>query len=218
MTADAREELFRSPGFRAEAAERLGHDARRVASCLDILLEAGRLPSLLEDNSAALATDGSLILCAIGSQQTRPESVIRVTDRFCAMKFQCDLGRKANTDRPNADIMGQLPSTSFANDLAALFHNLWIASRGASAFGFRPTAVHMLWSDERGRTIFGVIEQWSTRRKRIYSNANLPMLEGAGWDFVQLPSVGGTVFSPLSIVGFGELLDEGIAKGDTFVE
>jgi hypothetical protein len=28
-----------------------------------------------------------------------------------------------------------------------------------------------------------------------------------------LPSVGGTIFSPLSIVGFGELLDEGVADG-----
>ena len=70
----------------------------------------------------------------------------------------------------------------------------------------------MRWSDEHGSMLFGLIEQWSTKRKRIYSDVDLPTPpQGGRYDFVELASVGGTTFSPLSIVKLGGLLDEGVA-------
>jgi hypothetical protein len=73
----------------------------------------------------------------------------------------------------------------------------------------------VLWRDERGSLPFGKLERWEkgrTRRTRTYASEKLrlPAAVGGDWDFVQLPTVGGTVFSPLSLLGFYELLDEGV--------
>jgi hypothetical protein len=208
----AREQLYRSQDFRKKFLQKVGsgHGFRPVL-CLDVLLDAGLLPSASEDNSVALATDAATILLAIGSQQTHHESVLRVTKRLREMNFKCHVGKNAADDGPTADIMQRLPSTSFANDIAALFENLWRSVHGKSARGFRPTAVQMFWSDERGATLFGVIEQWSTKRKRLYSNTDFPNLEGTGWDFVQLPTVGGSSFEPLTVLRLGEILEQGVA-------
>lgn len=70
----------------------------------------------------------------------------------------------------------------------------------------------MLWNDERGNLLFGKLEQWEkgrTRRTRIYASEalRLPAAIGGEWDFIQLPTVGGTVYSPLPLLGFYELLD-----------
>jgi hypothetical protein len=211
----ARTKLFKSKGFRSEVAERLCHPAKRVASCFDVLLEAGRIPYPHPDNAAALAADGASILNAIGSQQLRPESIVRVTDRLCRMEFQLLVGRPEG-DASDINPVPQTPSTTFSADLTDVFRGAWATSRGAKAEGFRPTAVSVLWSDERGQVLFGSIEQWSNRkrRKRIYSSApmNAPSVFDS-WDFVQLPSVGGTVFAPLPILGFVELLDQGVEEG-----
>lgn len=73
----------------------------------------------------------------------------------------------------------------------------------------------MLWSDERGSLLLGKLEQWEkgrTRRTRIYASEELklPIAPGGDWEFVHLPTVGGTVFEPLPLLGFYELLEQGV--------
>jgi hypothetical protein len=211
----ARTKLFKSQGFRKEVAERLCHPAKRVAACFDALLEAKRIPYPHPENAAALAADGASILSAIGSQQLRSESIVRVADRLCRMEFQLQVG-KPEADASDINSMPQTPSTSFSTDLATVFRGAWATSRGAKTETFRPTALSILWSDEHGQILFGTIEQWSKkkRRNRIYSSAPInapPFL--SYWDSVQLRAVGGSVFAPLPLLGFVELLDLGVEEG-----
>ena len=216
MSEEAREvrcALFESPMFRDEVADRLALDIAKVAPPLDALLEAKAIPCSRADNAQALATDGAKMLLAIGSQQVRPASVVRVAERLGAMTMQVEVGNR--TGAGAADIFPRSKSVSFEADLAEMFQNLWRAAYGSSPDGFRATAVSVLWSDERGSLLFGKLEQWEkgrTRRTRIYASEQLRLPAGPGgdWDFVQLPTVGGTVFAPLPLLGFYELLDEGV--------
>ena len=64
----ARIKLYRNKTFRRELADGLGLSGirKQVASCLDALLDARRLPSRCETNSRAAAMDAALIMIAIG--------------------------------------------------------------------------------------------------------------------------------------------------------
>jgi hypothetical protein len=215
MSEEAREvrrALFESPMFRDEVADRLDLDIAKVVPPIDALLEAKAIPCSRADNAQALATDGTKMLLAIGSQQVRPASVVRVAERLGAMTMQAEVGNKTSTGA--ADIFPR-SAVSFEADLAEMFQNLWRAAYGSSPDGFRATAVSVLWNDERGSLLFGKLEQWEKgrrRRTRIYASETLrlPAAPGGDWDFVQLPTVGGTVFAPLPLLGFYELLDEGV--------
>jgi hypothetical protein len=130
--------MFELPAFRNEVAERLELDIARVAPPIDALLEARAIPCPRADNAEALATDGAKILLAIGSQQVRPASAVRVAERLGAMTMQVEVGNK--TSAGSADIFPR-STVSFEADLAEMFQNLWRAAYGSSPDGFRATAV-----------------------------------------------------------------------------
>jgi hypothetical protein len=112
-----------------------------------------------------------------------------------------------------ADIFPTNNSVSFGTDVAEVFLNLWGAVRGSSTKGFKGVAIGVYWSDERGSLLSGTIEQASASRKRTYATQALPAPPGGGkWDFVQLPTIGGTLFSPMSILRFGALLDASVEE------
>jgi hypothetical protein len=70
----------------------------------------------------------------------------------------------------------------------------------------------MPWSDELGTVLFGVVEQQKVQRQRVYASAAvIPPGIAEQCDFIKLQTVGGTIFSPLSVPRFGALLDASVA-------
>lgn len=136
------------------------------------------------------------------------------------MTLQAEVGQRKSAGP--ADIFPQSES-SFEAALSEMIRNLWKAAHGKSPEGFRAIAVNILWADEMGSCLFGTIDQWEkgmTRRKKIYASEHLRLPAAKDWDNFQLPTVGGTVFSPLPLLSFCQLLDEGVedtaeASGDT---
>jgi hypothetical protein len=211
---DARTKLFRSQAFRRELATDLGLTglAQQVAARVDHLLEAGRLPSVAENNWSALAMDGALMISAVGSLLEPLESVIPLTDRFCAMKFQIEVSGEATTGRPLADSRQMFPSISFAVDVAELFKKLWIAPRGTTVPSFCP-AVQLIKGDAQGETVLGLIQHLSAKRKRIYSNVVLPIPAEDPFDRLPLSSAGGTILMPAALANLALTLEDGVADG-----
>lgn len=206
----ARLNLYASARFREELGDDLNRPRVIIDACLDALASGGIVPAPEARNSAALAADGAAILLAIGTQQLEASSILRFTRRLGDMSFFAAIGRPDPAGP--ADIMGDLPTRSFQSGVAALLTNLWSASRGASAAGFRPTDVSVLWGDQDGALLFGRITQFTTGRQLLWSSAvAAPILDGS-YDFVHLPPVaGGTEFSALSFLGLAKSLDHGVA-------
>jgi hypothetical protein len=215
---EARRKLFQAREFRDEAVERLNLKGAMVTNAIAALLEAGSIPCARSDNAEALGLDGASLLIAIGSQ-VRPDAIARVTKRFAAMTLQID------TERPKGAAGAGTPPrepVTFEAELMGMFQNSWQAARSASSSSINAMGVSLLWHDPRGSVLFGTIDRWKRgkpRHKKIYASESLrlPLPPGGGtWDFVQLldsfqlPTVGGTFFSPLPLLGFCELLAEGV--------
>jgi hypothetical protein len=204
-----RRRLFRSRLFRDQVADRLELDASLVVPAIDALTEADMIPCRLSRNAKALAVDGAMILAAIGGRQSRPASIVRVGSTLCSMTLQHETGRPKRLGV--ADIFPNTASISFGTDVAEVFLNLWAAAHGSSTKGFKGVSVGVYWSDPQGSLLLGAIEQRSEGRKRIYSTEAFPTPPGGGqWDFVQMPAAGGTLYSPMSILRFGALLDASV--------
>jgi len=212
-SCEARRKLFETTEFRDEVAERLNLDIAKIAPPIEALLQAGVIPCKRQDNAEALGVDGAKILLAIGGQQAGPGSVVRVSERLGKMTLQAEI-----SDPKNAESGRTFPrwkSSSFEVDLARISQSIWKAAHGTSPSPLHPIAIRVLWKDERGSCLFGTIDQWErgrTRRKKIYASESLglPAAILGNWDYVQLPAVGGTVFSPLPLLGFYDLLDAGV--------
>lgn len=205
-SAIARDRIFASSEFHGEVADRLGHPTADIASILDALSPAlSQLP--LNDNAAALAGAGASILMAVCSRQRKAAAIRRATARLLAMPYRFEVGAPAEMP-PVPNIMRELSGETFGADVAQLLRNLWVASRGTTAAGFRPTELSVTWGDQNGSVLHGVIEQWSCRRKKLYSSAELQAPSLFEWNFVEVPSVGGCLIAPISLVGFAAILDD----------
>jgi hypothetical protein len=217
--AKARRKLFEARAFRDEAVERLFPKGALVTNAIAALLEAGSIPCARSDNAEALGLDGANLLIAIGSQ-VPPYAIARETKRFAAMTLQID------AEKPKgAAGVGNPPRepVTFEADLTGMFQNSWQASRSASPSAINAFGVSLFWLDPQGSVLFGTIDRWErgepSRHQKIYASEPLlpPLPPGGGeWDFeqvlacFQLPTVGGTCFSPLTLLGFCELLAEGV--------
>jgi len=205
---DERRRLFRSRLFHDQVADRLQLDGSLVAPAIKAMIEADMLPCRLSGSAQALAVDGAVILAGIGSRRSHPASIVRAGTEFCGMTLRCETGGPKRLGV--ADIFPNTKSISFGTDVAEVFMNLWKAAHGSSTKGFKGVAVAVHWSDTQGSVLLGTIEQ-STDRKRIYASRAFPASSAIGeWDFVQISTVGGTVFSPRSILRFGALLDASV--------
>jgi hypothetical protein len=148
--------------------------------------------------------DGTKILLSICSQVRKASAMATVAERVGSMTLQTELG----TPRKKWSTAG-----FFAADVAMLLRKFWEVGRTGSAI---PTlGVSVFWSDPQGRVLFGTIDErqrGKRRPKKIYSSETLrlPPAPGGEWDYIQLPTVGGTSVSPLPLLGFGELLRYGV--------
>ncbi len=210
---DVRRRLFQSELFWEQASDRLSLEGDLIRRPLVALLESGLLPCDLAHNARALAADAAMILLAVGSRQSAPNSIVRVTKRLGTMNQQCEIGGR-DPARGIADIFPRDTSLTFGTDLSDLFCNLWRAARQSTTSGFAGVTVSMLWADERGSVLFGEIDQPGTGRKRVFSNEplHIPSTPDVAWKFVQLPTVGGIVFSATSILRFAALLAASVAN------
>ncbi|MBR0913862.1 hypothetical protein [Bradyrhizobium japonicum] len=209
----ARKKLYEVRGFRREAAERLNLDPRMVNDAIEALAVAGVVPCTLTDNAQALATDGAWMLLGIGSR-VRPDAITGQTARFASMTLQIDGGRPWSTKNGS-------PGATFENELAALFRETWTPAHKAAFPPVQGVGLH--WSDGQGTLLFGTIDRWERGRpqhRKIFASEPLriPQAPGGEWDFIhldesfRLPTVGGIAFSPLPLLGFIELLAEGVEK------
>lgn len=209
----AKKELYAVQGFRRQAAERLNLDPKMVKDAIEALGAAGVVSCTRANNSEALAMDGVWMLLGIGSR-VRPDAIARVTPRFAAMTLQIDgdRPRSAKNDRSAA---------AFENELAAVFRETWAAADEVAVPPVQGVGLH--WSDGRGTVLFGTIDRWERgkpRHRKIFASEplQLPQAPGGEWDFVhmdasfRLPAVGGIAFSPLPLLGFIELLAEGVEE------
>ena len=161
-------------------------------------------PSPAQDNLLALATDGALIIAAVGSLQTRLETVLDVTDRLCAMTLQFSIDKRTAVGRTIAN--DQENASSFVTDFAELFREYWTAPRGAFTEGLCHTVVSVYKGDTEGNVLFGVLDRWSAKREQIYSSACLPV-HGHSNPSASLPlSRGGSLFMPAAIANLAETL------------
>jgi hypothetical protein len=210
----ARRKLFNTQGFRREAAERLNLDRRMVKQAINALVEAGVVPCWRSYNAEALAVDGAWLLMGIGSR-VRPDAIARVTPRFAEMTLQID------GDNPRGAPAAGVPSpgSTFEAELATIFRNAWNVASDAAVPPVQGVGLH--WTDGRGSVLFGTIDRWERggpRHRKVFASQSLrlPQAPGGQWDFVhlldsfRLPAVGGISFSPLPLLGFVELLAEGV--------
>jgi hypothetical protein len=209
ISVGRRSDFYRSTRFKRGVADILRREPRDVALCIDSLLEAGHVASAGVDMPAAIAvsSDAATILAAVASQQRRPASVVRVAARIIAMSLQFEIGRPSG---PAAAGEPPPPAETFGGELANLFRHLWSNGENGSAGRTLPFLT-VCWN-EGGTALFGTTDHSQAGRgKRLFSSVRLPVPLGGGagnWDFVRLPTVGGSLFSPPSIAGFGELAGE----------
>jgi hypothetical protein len=123
IRVEARRALFELGAFRDEVAERLNLEIAKVAPPIEALLQARVIPCPQADNAKGLALDGAKMLLAIGSQQARPASVVRVSERLGAMTLLAEIGNRKSAGL--ADIFPQSKSSSFEADLAEMIRNLY---------------------------------------------------------------------------------------------
>jgi hypothetical protein len=213
-SSQARRKLFETQGFRREAAERLNLDRGMVKQAINALVVAGVAPCTRPDNAEALAIDGAWLLMGIGSR-VRPDAIARVTPRFASMTLQID------GESPRAAPSAGAPShgSTFEDELAAIFRNMWNAASDTAIPPVQGVGLH--WTDGRGSVLFGTIDRWERgrpRHRKVFASEPLllPQAPGGQWDFVhlldsfRLPAVGGISFSPLPLLGFIELLADGV--------
>ena len=196
----ARIKLYRNKSFRRELADGLGLGGIRshVASCLDALLEARRLPSRNEINSRAAAMDAALIMIAIGTIQTNGKATLHMADRLGAMK----LHKVIDTGDLSEREISVAAATDLAADLTTVFEEYWAAPDGAFLEGLCHTAFITTIADapaDDAATLLRV----SDNRQNSYSAATLPVAEH---DRACRTTRGGMSLMPSSLANFAEQL------------
>lgn len=110
---------------------------------------------------------------------------------------------------------------TFEDELAGIFRNTWNSASDGTMPPVQGIGLH--WVDGRGSVLFGTIDGWQRgqpRHRKVFASETLqlPQAPGGEWDFVhlldtfRLPAVGGISISPLPLLGFIELLSEGVEE------
>lgn len=198
---DERTATYRSPAFHRAVADALARSAADVAVVSNALVDAGRM-SATAAATHAVARDAAYLIAGMADRQRYPASVIRVTARIMAMELQSEVGQ-----RPGGRKHGRQagPAATFGDELA----NVFTHSRSAADDG-RDRAFPLMtvtWT-ENGSVLFGTTEYGGPNApKRLYCSTPLPAPPGEGnWDFVQVPTVGGSLISPPSMAALARIM------------
>jgi hypothetical protein len=197
MDAGRRAAIYRSAAFRSQVSGAFGRDPKEIANLIDTLLEEGCIPLPVSNvnDEPIRCSDAAIILIAHAGRQQRPASVVRVTTRICEMRHQFDVGRRGSGY--------PAPRESFGAEMSDLLRRAGDSESGLAASA---APVQILWS-EGGKALFATID-CDDGRKRLFADARLPKPLGGtvgNWDFVRLPTVGGTLLSPQSLMSFAEI-------------
>jgi hypothetical protein len=171
----------------------------QVASCVDSLLEARRLPSSFVATSRAAAVDAALVLIAVGSLQTGAGAVLRLTARLCAMKLNTVIDTSGTVER-------EIPiaaETDFVTDVAMLFEEYWAAPNGAFFEGLCHT-VFMTRIGDTPADDAAMLLRLSAKRRQIYSATSL-LTAGSDGSPCRTKR-GGVTLMPASIANLAELM------------
>lgn len=192
----ARIKLYRNKTFRRQLADGLGLGGIRkhVASCLDALLDARRLPSRGETNSRAAAMDAALIMIAIGTIQTEANATLQMSDRLAAMKL-CE------TMDTSAEVERKIPiaaATELIADLATTFERYFASPDGAFLEGLYHTAfiskiagapgddaVTLLHFSDSRRNSYSAVTSSSTERARGTTRGGMTLMPSALANFAE---------------------------------
>lgn len=144
------------------------------------------------------------MLLAIASQVRKASAIASVAERIENMTLQFENGKPKSA------------AGSFGAVVAKVMRDTWQAANRPLLSATPLVGVGVWWSDPKGSLLYGTIDDWTkggSRKKQFYASGplNLPSPPGGGdWDFVQLPTVGGSLFAPLPLIGFFELLSGGV--------
>lgn len=205
--SSVRRALFESPQFIQRVAGATDLDPKIVDTVCEALFGAGLLPSASSGAADALADDGAMVLSALGSRQRDPGAIVRVSGRLRNMRHQVVVGSGGSAEAGEPQSRAKL----FGGGLADVIKETWQATAVSTNGRRGELGVSILWG-EGGEVLYGLIEH-VTGRRHVYSSATLPVPHGiaAEWDFVELPTVGGQIFSPPSILRYATLLGEHVA-------
>ena len=194
----ARIKLYRNKTFRRELADGLGLGGirKQMASCLDVLLDARRLPSRGKTNYRAAAMDAALIMIAIGTFQTEANAMLQMSDRLAAMKLckMIDTSGEVEREIPIA------AATDLIADLATTFEQYFAAPDGAFLDGLCHTAFISKIADMPGDDTVTLL-RFSDSRRNSYSAVTSPSTERAG-----RTTRGGMTLMASSLANFAEQL------------
>jgi len=206
----ARRDLFRNPRVIEHIGQATAFDPRIVDTACKTLLEADLLPCASDEKADALAIDGAVVLMALGSRQTRPDAIVRVVSKLRDMEHQLVIGPGRSSEATNEP--QSRPPDLFVHGVAEVIKQTWERMRPPFDYEDADVGVNVLWGD-RGEVLYGVIDHKSGRRKHIYSDATLPVPPGisAEWDFVALRTVGGQIFTTLSVFQYAKVLKDSAA-------
>lgn len=167
-----------------------------MASCLDVLLDARRLPSRGETNSRAAAVDAALIMIAIGTIQTEANATLQMSDRLAAMMLceMIDTSGEVEREIPMAAAMNLIA------DLATTFEQYFAAPDGAFLEGLYHTAFISKIADVPGDDAVTLLH-FSDSRRNSYSAVTSPSTEGT-----RRTARGGMTLMPSSLANFAEQL------------
>lgn len=194
----ARIKLYRNKTFRRELADGLGLGGirKQVSSCLDVLLDARRLPSRGETNSRAAAMDAALIMIAIGTMQTEANATLQMSDRLAEMKL-CEMIETSGEVELKVPIA---EATDLIADLATTFEQYFAAPDGAFLEGLHHTAFISKIADAPGDDAVTLLH-FSDSRQNTYSAATSPSTER-----IRRTARGGMTLMPSSLANFAEQL------------
>lgn len=201
VKAEERAERYRSIAFREVAAEVLGGDSRHVATVLDALLEAKKIPCTDGSSEEAASTDAAAFLVAHGSRQEKAERITESAERLLRMPFRLEYGVEAVTVEEARHIGEQDPhSWTFGFQLAKLFRDVWTFDPMAQKLG--PIALTIGWDGGRPN-LYGFICTRSEAGKttKLFSTATFrvgSMPSDTRLDMVEIDLVGGALVSSAS--------------------
>jgi hypothetical protein len=203
----ARRDLFRNPRVIEHIGKATALDPRIVDTACKTLLEADLLPCASDEKADALAIDGALVLMALGSRQTRPDAIVRVVSRLRDMEHQLVIGPARSSEATNEP--KRRPPDLFVYGVAEVIKQTWERMRPPFDYEDADVGVSLLWGDH-GEVLYGVIDHESAHRRHVYSNVTLPVPPGitAEWDFVELRTVGGQIFTTMSIFQYAWVLKD----------